>query len=422
MKRGFTLIELLAVITIVLVVSVVALPTVIPALSHRQVGESARLLQGALAGARDSAIKNNALAGIRLLPDPAFALTRLSNGQLDPSYPLVAGSWIPIEAPPSYGEGLVSIYPTTAYDGTVILQGTTALVLEESAGKWIQPLPGTPYVFLPNSPTSWSWNIRVGDRVQMNESGKWYTVVGPDSAGAGANPDRFINWGAPGTVSPLSRKVVSPDGQSVTVNPDFLLLVNGVDDNGDGWIDSGFDGVDNNLDGIIDNLGPIPVPPATGYGEWEPEAWLGAAANGMVNASYTVTRRPAPATNARAVQLPSNVVVDLTTWGSTRERSRLPVDPVTGTVDVCVRPGGQVVGTSVYSTQSSVGLDGAFYHFWLAERADVGAPVGTVAPTLSTPTGNSWLVTLFARTGNVSGTDNPGVLANPFAAAQQGAR
>ena len=48
MKRGFTLIELLAVVTIIVIVSAVALPTVIPALSHRQVGEAARILQGAL--------------------------------------------------------------------------------------------------------------------------------------------------------------------------------------------------------------------------------------------------------------------------------------------------------------------------------------------------------------------------------------
>ena len=51
MKRGFTLIELLAVITIIVIVSAVALPTVIPALSHRQVGEAARILQSALVGA-----------------------------------------------------------------------------------------------------------------------------------------------------------------------------------------------------------------------------------------------------------------------------------------------------------------------------------------------------------------------------------
>ena len=38
------------VITIILIVSAVALPTVLPALSHRQVSEAARNLQAVLAG------------------------------------------------------------------------------------------------------------------------------------------------------------------------------------------------------------------------------------------------------------------------------------------------------------------------------------------------------------------------------------
>src|SRR5271157_4124000 len=54
---GFTLIELLVVMLIILLVSAVVLRTVIPAISHRQVSEAARILQGALAGARDTAIK-----------------------------------------------------------------------------------------------------------------------------------------------------------------------------------------------------------------------------------------------------------------------------------------------------------------------------------------------------------------------------
>ena len=71
-RRGFTLIELLVVILIILLVSAVTLPTVIPAIAHRQVTEAARLLQGNLVGARDAAIHYNAPRGIRLLPDPAF--------------------------------------------------------------------------------------------------------------------------------------------------------------------------------------------------------------------------------------------------------------------------------------------------------------------------------------------------------------
>src|SRR5262249_56107279 len=71
-RSGFTLIELLVVIFIILLVSAVALPTVLPALNHRQMSEAARILQGTLVGARDKAIHAGEPSGIRLLPDPAF--------------------------------------------------------------------------------------------------------------------------------------------------------------------------------------------------------------------------------------------------------------------------------------------------------------------------------------------------------------
>ena len=67
------------VILIILIVSAVALPTVLPALNHRQVSEAARILQGALVGARDKAIHDNQPSGIRLLPDPTFAAVYLDS-------------------------------------------------------------------------------------------------------------------------------------------------------------------------------------------------------------------------------------------------------------------------------------------------------------------------------------------------------
>src|SRR5271165_2414213 len=120
-RRGFTLIELLVVMLIILLVSAVVLPTVLPAISHRQVSEAARILQGALAGARDTAINNNAPAGIRLLPDPVL------NGQslnapggiagvstLDPTKILASNRYIPIQLAPDYSEGLVNVDPANA--------------------------------------------------------------------------------------------------------------------------------------------------------------------------------------------------------------------------------------------------------------------------------------------------------------------
>src|SRR6266545_3839349 len=96
-QRGFTLVELLVVILIILLVSAVTLPTVIPAITHRQVSEAARILQGALAGARDTAINNNAPAGIRLLVDPVFNGINPSTGLLDASRFLACNRFIPIQ-------------------------------------------------------------------------------------------------------------------------------------------------------------------------------------------------------------------------------------------------------------------------------------------------------------------------------------
>ena len=115
---GFTLIELLVVITIIVLVSAVALPVVLPAIAHRQVSEAARIVQASLAGARDSALHSGAPSGIRLLPDPAFPLVYLANGQLDPTQPLAANRIIPIESAPEYTEGQVSIVMPNALDAT----------------------------------------------------------------------------------------------------------------------------------------------------------------------------------------------------------------------------------------------------------------------------------------------------------------
>jgi prepilin-type N-terminal cleavage/methylation domain-containing protein len=217
-ESGFTLIELLVVIVIILTISALALPTVIPALSHRQVSEGARILQGALVGARDSAIHNNAPSGIRLLPDPTFPIQRLSDGTIDPSQILAASRIIPIQPAPSYSEGLVNLgatavlgrfvlpypgdgggnYPYFSPSNNTLLAGTDVLMIEESALD--------PTTALPNSPTSWFWNIRIGDRFQINQAGPWYTVVGPMTrTPAAGNSEMFVNVGPPGTQSPLER-------------------------------------------------------------------------------------------------------------------------------------------------------------------------------------------------------------------------
>ena len=147
--------------------------------------------------------------------------------------------------------------------------------------------------------------------------------------------------------------------------------------------------------------------------------------------------------------LPSQVVVDLTTWNTSQERSRLPsqvINRYAGYVDVMVYPDGTIAPVSVYSSLASFGLSSAFLHFWLAERGDLAAPSTLVstAPYLPVsqglaPTrlnglelkGEYRLLTIFARTGQITTTanmpfDNPMKPASgaynpsePFMAAQQ---
>ena len=224
-RRGFTLIELLVVMLIILLVSAVVLPTVLPAISHRQVSEAARILQGALAGARDTAINNNAPAGIRLLPDPVL------NGQslnapggtagvstLDPTRILASNRYIPIQLAPDYSEGLVNVDTSLAYlvaafnaagvadpghISPILLRKAEASIPREAyVMLYVEQSVYNPTTNLLNSPTSWYWNIRIGDKIQLNNTGIWYTIVGPMNI---YNPELFVNVGDPGTTPPLLR-------------------------------------------------------------------------------------------------------------------------------------------------------------------------------------------------------------------------
>jgi prepilin-type N-terminal cleavage/methylation domain-containing protein len=481
-QPGFTLIELLVVMLIILLVSAVTLPSIISAISHRQVSEAARVLQAALVGARDSAIHNNAISGIRLLPDPTINGIN-ANGLLDPTLPLAMNRIVPLEAAPDYDEGKLSIIkdlatyaplpfavaPAYPYPSGPINpltgQATSVLMVEEC--------PVDTAALTPNEPTSWFWNIRIGDKIRISNAGQYYTVIGPMTQ---PNPELFVNDGPAGTPTQLYRSYYGSAAPLFHV--EYLFLVNGQDDDSDGFVDNGWDGVDNNLNNTIDE-------PA----EWtETEKWLGSLAGGLspvdsivtslpvsgsgtppaphtpglLNQSYTITRRPAPSSGSREVALPSNVVIDLTTWATTHERSRFPlpptangvgtsqvINPESGSVDILVNPDGTVVPSTVYSSPSSFGLNGAFLHFWLAERSDVTAPSAGTYSTLPLPAGLAptnfatgaelkgeySLVTLYSRTGQILVNspprfDNPVHPANgssynlnlPFLDAQQGVR
>lgn len=259
--RGFTLVEVLVVITIILVVSVLALG-VYRGSTGRQVDAAARLVQAELVGARDHAIRTGRPSGIRLVPDRETSTYR-ADGTPDPAGILAVNRVVPIAAAPDYRDGLISVYKDTSggssqYPGALRTvngyPGVPCLVLEQSV---------TDSAGAPNAPTNWFWNIRVGDKIQINNAGPWYTIVGPmviPPAGATiggtfyGNAEMFVNNGPPGAALPVLTGAVPCE---------YLLLVNGRDDDGNGWIDEGWDGVDNDGNGKIDD-GP----------EWESERWV----------------------------------------------------------------------------------------------------------------------------------------------------
>lgn len=266
--RGFTLVELLVVIFIVLLVSAIALPVVYNSLSHRQVSEAGRILQGALVGARDRAIHDGQPSGLRLLPDPIYPQEWRPDGRIDPTKVLAYNRMVPIGPAPSYSEGRLSIYPDESggsrnYPAEIRTvngySGVPCLVLEAS------PVAANG---APNPPTSWFWNIRVGDQIQINNAGPWYTIVGPMANGpAQGNAEMFVNIGPPGTALP-----VHPTSGNQC---EYLLLVNGRDDNGNGVPDEGWDGLDNDAPLLSDGTPNPGAGVIDDGGEWERERWLG---------------------------------------------------------------------------------------------------------------------------------------------------
>ena len=413
--RGFTLIELLVVITIIALISAIALPTILPALNERRVSESARVLQAILAGRRDAAIRANAPRGIRLLPDPIFNGLPDGNGGFNP---LASNRVIPIEPGPDYTEGLVrqptqyfpNITPQTqdpSYLVNTLPNGSNPpidyyLRISESG---YSPGPSS-NVNTTNNPTNWFNNLRQGDKLRFNDSGPYYTVAGPvDGLPATNNPERFIIGKLQGT-KPLYT-------QAGWV-PEYLFLTNGQDDNNNGWIDEscdgidndgdgitdpGFNGIDDNGDGVIDDPRELYIGKNINDGnglysgtEYEKEVFLGAQASTPPNnEAYTVFRRPVVSPGAQEVTLPAGVVIDLTTYNASAasiagypvllpERSRLPVDTYTRYVDVmidqtgrAITPGAGMDGGKSYGNSPLANFP--FYHFWLTEREGVVPPM-----------------------------------------------
>lgn len=370
-RKGFTLVELLVVLVIVAIVAAVTLPVVQTAWQSRKVDSAAQLMQGELAAARARAQASpGGVAGIRLLPDPSFPIARLADGSVDPSGVLAYDRVVPLVAPPGYQDGRVSIHASYPAAFAAILPANR-LVLEQQVGTAYRLADGsTRRVAI--EPTSWAWNVRVGDQLEL--LGRRFNVVGPIAAGpAQGNVELFVNYD-PAWLSAADRG----DGPA-----EFLLLSNNLDDDGDGYPDNGADGLDNDGDGLVDEAD-----------EWtETEAW-GPLPPNAVEMPYLVRRRPAPGPASTGVAL-AGAVIDATGYAAkVPSRSVLPVDPWTGSVDLVVDWTGAWSRARTVGVPTADGLKSSFWHFWISDRGEVSAP--------ASDEGTGRLVTIAARSGRVA--------------------
>jgi prepilin-type N-terminal cleavage/methylation domain-containing protein len=466
LRSGFTLMELLVVVAIVVIVSAAALPVIRPALSQRKVSSAALIVQGEVARCRDEAIRANAPRGIRLLPslDDQFKFVPYPSNASPTAAQLQAYSqstpaytrMVSIEPSPDYSSGVVCAKPVnftvpfsdgpsdTDFSGT---QKATYLRVQECLYNYV---PLTPPVQLPNERANWYWNIRVGDKFRFHDSSAIYTVVGPvglprDANGnidARLNPELYVN------------NDVSTPGDFATNfpnTPQFLYLVNGVDDDLDGFIDNSFDNVDNNYDGSIDpypGLSFWPVPDTMFVqiaNESELESFIGMnvtypqpsplipVADGIdqdgdgtfdnlsepdakfSQLAYTIQRRPIPSPGSRIQELPTGTAIDMTAWThyspQGNERSRLPIDPRTGFIDILIAPNGMVMKADYNTTQPGPPMNFPFFHFWISDTDDIVTPNSSGPPYLPNPDvrdsqgrllkGERRLVSINTRTGQI---------------------
>ncbi|MFM7317162.1 MAG: type II secretion system protein, partial [bacterium] len=405
---GFTLVELLVVLFIVGLISAATLPVIIPTLNQRQVQEGSRILQQAILNARFAAMSTGRPAGVRLLPDPVFS----GPDGTDPLRPLAYNRMIQLEPAPDYSDGMLRVSSQGAsaqeiaaffiYCAQNNLFWKDMLIGQPpNASRVMHPPNGVPLgnqdVFLTmlfpamganppiykdprivlrqykaitaTEPTSWSWNIRAGDRISVGVQNKiQYVIAGPTApftppSGYNKldyNPERFVNLGQPATM--VSNFQLPMTAQlplfPLIYNSEILYVVgegnrmfDGVDNNTDGVPDPAFDGIDNDQPGtpgygfiddpgevffammgttVIDPVRDVVAPLVlanssaatiltalrTTY-EWDPVTIGNGVPDPKTGASipqeYTIRRRMVPSPNAAEVGLPADVVIDATT-------------------------------------------------------------------------------------------------------------
>lgn len=368
-RKGFTLPELLVAMAITAMM-LVLLAKFAPRwwadfwMSKGAQGVHAQVIESRSAAANQSA-KPQRVVGFRLLPDDQWELVKLADGTIDRTRPIGYARTVPLVEAGPYASGLVSVHTDGWPAGFIPAYGR--LVLEQS------PVDEDGHR---SEPPTWWWMIRVGDVLTLGAHE--YTVCGPTLVPVGPeNPDGLVNWGWPGTVAnPLDRGFGPAE---------WLYLTNRADDDGDGATDEGWNGLDDDLDGYTDE-----------DDEWEVERWRAVPPEGLVASRYSIARRPTPLDARSGGDVandklkPSPVVVD-------GRKSVLPVNPLSGVVDVVFDSLGRCSTPTIYGVDWTPPLGVTRLYFWVAQRGDVATTPDADAPAK--------VVSLDMRTGQASTAD-----------------
>jgi len=208
-RRGVTLLELLIVLLILLMITAAAVPIVAPALQNRQMREASRMVTSYLGAAKARAIETGRPVGIIIerfngLPF-AFQMSQ-------------------IEVPPPYmGDTftcVAEVESVTTPAGS-LTAGRAASMFPGMQAKWFK-------VTMTDRQTgdSSTFNhhlVRVGDRIQFNNQGHEFVILGPDEVSGPVQPDGTVDLTGTGAI--LDVAYLFPTGGTAPIFPSDSLPI-----------------------------------------------------------------------------------------------------------------------------------------------------------------------------------------------------
>lgn len=383
--EGITLIELLIVIFIMMIITAIAIPMMIPSIEERRLRETSRLVTSHLQGARTRAIQTGKRFGVMIEPQGNLPAAGISLSYM-------------AEAPPWRGDFNSQAHvignlpgPESYTDQDSNGQYDLGEPYTDTNGNSLWDSGGGPYALLDNfidasgTPATntnyglpvtegWKGLVRPGDRIRFNGGGNWF----------------LISSGEPFTDSN------SNGAYDNTPTPEPFADLDG---------DTNYDPPDINAKGFLNNLpwtlthptgGVIP---SSGYTDVDMSGMYNQPPDYLSGASFEVSRQPTR-TAAHPFQLPNAMVVDLESSGTSGIASLRGLGPIT----VLFTPTGALHSIYYYQNNRAVSASFTSPLYLLVgkiENLEAGKPANFQDLT------NFW-VTIHPQTGLITSTPIPG--------------